>query len=88
MLVQMMGLDGLSEYAIQALDEEGGVFQRYAFEEESLVEQKPCGIFNLTAGRISKQLSDDLVIGIDLECRLNLGKAFLAHRLHHLAHTR
>ena len=36
--------DRLVQHAVEALDEGGGVFQRHAFEQESLVEEEPSGV--------------------------------------------
>ena len=81
------GSDGLVQHSVEALDEDGGIFQRHTLEQKGLVEEEPRGVFDLAVAGIGEQLSDDLVIGVDLECGLQLGQILLAHGLHHLAHT-
>ena len=79
--------DGLIEDSVQPLHKGGGVLEGDTFEEQRLVEEKPGGILDAAAARISQQLSDDLVIRVDFERGLEVGQAFLAHGLHHLAHA-
>jgi hypothetical protein len=60
----------LVEHSVQALDESGRVFEWHAFKQKCLVKEKPRSVFNLAAGGVAEQLPYDLVIGVDLECRL------------------
>jgi hypothetical protein len=69
----LVGLDGLVQHSVQALDKDGGVFQWHAFEQECLIKEEPGRVFYLAVAGVGEQLSDDLVIWVDLERGLQLG---------------
>src|ERR1019366_4883121 len=62
-----LGLDRLAQHTVEALDEGGGVFQRHTFEQQSLVEEEPSGVFYLGVAGVGQELLDNLVVGVDLE---------------------
>ena len=61
-----IGPDRLIQHTVEALDEVAGSFSG-TFEQQCLVEEEPGGVFCLAVAGVGEQLSDDLVIGIDLE---------------------
>ena len=82
-----MDSDRLVKHSVQALDKDSCIFHRHPFEQKCLIEEEPGGVFDLAVGVIGEQLSNDLVIGVDLERGFQLRQVLLAHSLHHLAHA-
>ncbi len=66
LLERDLKLDGSIQDPVQALNKSSGVLQRYAFQQQGLIKEKPCCVVHLAVAGVCEQLFNDLVIGIDL----------------------